>query len=285
MLSFLGDFSITIEFSPQINGQNSIIVTLTEGFFQLENLNASIKGNYTITVKGNEIIQNSSTFQVEACKLFVTFVENKVIITKILYVRNIFSILVEIYINVNSYCTKSSEIFLNLEPEDYLLGTKNATFSNGLFLFEDLFIEKIGTFKIRASGLNIASAYSKEIYVDYCYLEIAFIEKNVIIIQPYTTESVFSVEITAYSDENLINFALDFTDVITLYLEPQGKLSGTLTKTITWFTTFQNLIVQSENIYSILALSEISIVISTEYFEIKNNYMDFSFTSPIVFFM
>lgn len=83
----------------------------------------------------------------------------------------------------------------------------------------------------------------------------------------------------------MINLAFDFTDKMTLYLDPVGNLSGILTKNATFLTVFDNLNIINENTYKFLVESDFANVISTESFEIKNYYLNFSFTSLIVFFI
>lgn len=83
----------------------------------------------------------------------------------------------------------------------------------------------------------------------------------------------------------MISLAFDFTDKMTLYVDPVGNLSGIVTKNATFLTVFDNLNIISENTYTLLVESDFANLISTEIFEIKNYYLNFSFTSLIVFFI
>lgn len=81
----------------------------------------------------------------------------------------------------------------------------------------------------------------------------------------------------------MINLAEDFADLITIYLDPIGDLQGESTKNCTFITVFENLTILSENNYSVLAESNFAHVSIEEIIEIKNYYLNFTFTSAIVF--
>lgn len=149
------------------------------GAIQVNDLSASIDGFYTITVHGSYFITGTFTFQVETCYLVIQFDKEIVILIKPTYANNIFSALVQVYKKENQLSTKNWQISLTLNPYGNLKGIENFITEPGSVLFKNLQIEAIGNFNLQASGFDLITGYSKEVNINYCYLNISVVGDHV----------------------------------------------------------------------------------------------------------
>lgn len=184
---------------------------------------------------------------------------------------------------LTTICTyKDFEVALKLRPEGLLIGNTTVYSSSGFAESKKLSIITEGKYKIYGQANETFSIFSDEFTIKNFYTNITFNLEIVKFIQPFSTESIFSIEVKVCNETEKINLCNECFFVLELSIDNQGLLEGTTKSEIaSGIGYFNDLYIRSENSY-FLKVSGYEIISSfTSQIIIKDYYLKIDL-NPIV---
>lgn len=178
------------------------------------------------------------------------------------------------------YTKEDYKVILELSPEADLIGFIAEITFEGLLIYDNLKITEEGTFSIIASGEGLVSASLDSIVIKDYHLKVT------LEIVPVNTQSIFSVIVEVYIEENFITkfTAEDF--VIDIKLTPSGSLGGITSKSsLLGEAIFDDLQITTQYTYKILAYGVGLFDGLSEEFTIQDLYIGLKFIDdlPVIF--
>ncbi|OMJ76430.1 hypothetical protein SteCoe_24215 [Stentor coeruleus] len=238
------NFIINIELIP-IGELNGILTkTTVNGIAEFSYLNITTDDTYVISAYGIGVISRKSI----EFKVGTYYIETKFKGKIPLTTESIFDVEILIYREEEliTICTyKDFEVELKLSPEGLLIGNINEYSSSGFVKFKILSIGEEGIYKIYGKANDTFSIYSDEFVIKNFYINIVFYPEI-----PFSTESIFSIEIKVYNETDMVNFCYECFFILELSIDNQGLLEGiTKSETTSGIGYFNNLYIKSENYY------------------------------------